>query len=316
MELSQKYVYEIWKNQSFSKAAKKLYISQPSLSATVAKLEGELGFQIFDRSIHPITTTAKGRIYLSFLQEIYEAEIQLKNHLAATNDMDEGSLTIGGNIAFAQFVFPAVCRMFSEKFPKVSLTLDIDASEEKLRNQLVDLMFTFYPNEKEYNVIPVQNERLFVVIHKSHPAAKPLCDYALTFDEVSKGIILPEKEIVDPLLLSNVPFIKSSKKSDSDNRISAVLKDHLTAHYTVINSRTFDARYRMVECELGAIFVSDYFLKHIRQIQDDLYYFALRSPHSYRTTFMQYREDSDNRKLLGEFISMVTEYCKSDRVVY
>lgn len=316
MELSQKYVYTVWKKKSFSKAAKCLYVSQPSLSSTVAKLEGELGFQIFDRSTHPITITAKGRIYLNYLQEVYEAETQLKNRLDAANDMEQGSLTVGGNIAFAQFVFPAICRLFTQKYPKVSLTLDIEASEEKLRTQLIDLHFTFYPLDKGYTVIPVQEERLYVAIHKNHPAAKKLREYAISFEELSGGNILPECEITDMMLFADIPFIKSGRGSDSDKRLSAILKEHLTAQYTVINSRTFDARYRMMKKELGAIFASDFYLKHFPENQDELYYFALKSPHCYRTTYLQYRNDWNSQKILDDFIATVLEYCKNDNISY
>ena len=45
-----RYVYEIYKEKSFSKAAANLYISQPALSATIRKIESQLGYQIFDRS--------------------------------------------------------------------------------------------------------------------------------------------------------------------------------------------------------------------------------------------------------------------------
>ncbi len=322
MELSQKYVYTVWKEESFSKAAKKLYISQPSLSATVAKLEGELGFPVFDRSTHPITTTAKGRIYLNYLQEVDEAEIQLNARLSAANDMSQGNLTVGGNIAFAQIVFPAVCRLFSQKYPKVSLSLDTNASDEKLRNRLIDMHFTLYPKENEYTVIPIREERLFVAIHKNHPAAKAISDYALSFEELVGGKISPEHEIKDMTLLSDVPFIKSGNVSDSDKRLSMILKEHLTAQYTVINSRTFDARYRMMQQELGAIFASDFYLKQFPGERDRQYYFALQTPYSYRTTYLQYRKDLSGQKLVDEFIATVLEYCKSnydicsDKVVF
>ena len=312
MELSQKYVYNVWKHNSFSKAAKSLYVSQPSLSATVSKLEMELGFQIFDRSTHPITTTARGRIYLNYLQEIHMAEAQLKHQLEATEKADQGHINIGGSASFIQFIFPALCRIFSEKHPNVSLTLDTKASEEKLKSQLIDLHFTLSPSEKNYTVIPAQHERLIVVIRKDHPAAKPLLEYSLSFEELSSGSIPPQKEISDPSVLSNLPFIKSGTRSNSDQRLSAILGNHLTAQFTVVNATTFDPRYRMAEQGLGAIFASDFFLKQFPENRDTLCYFALSSPISYRTNYLQYKKSSSPQKLLDEFIATVIEYCNTD----
>ena len=63
METIAKYAYEIYKKGSFTKAAKDLYISQPSLSAAISRLENDLGFRIFNRSTIPCSLTAEGRIY-------------------------------------------------------------------------------------------------------------------------------------------------------------------------------------------------------------------------------------------------------------
>ena len=58
METTAKYAYQVYKKGSFSKAAKSLYISQPSLSSAISRLEGELGFRIFDRSTVPCSLRA------------------------------------------------------------------------------------------------------------------------------------------------------------------------------------------------------------------------------------------------------------------
>ena len=74
MELPLKYAYTVYKEKSFSKAAAKLFVSQPALSATVSKLENSLGFKIFDRSSSPISLTLRGKIYIDYIEDIYEKE--------------------------------------------------------------------------------------------------------------------------------------------------------------------------------------------------------------------------------------------------
>ena len=54
------YVYAVYQEKSFSKAAEKLYISQPALSNTIKKVEKELGLQLFDRSSSPVRATPAG----------------------------------------------------------------------------------------------------------------------------------------------------------------------------------------------------------------------------------------------------------------
>ena len=60
MNTTEKYIYQVYTEKSFSNAAKTLFVSQPSLSTAVAHKEKELGFQIFDRSTKPISLTAQG----------------------------------------------------------------------------------------------------------------------------------------------------------------------------------------------------------------------------------------------------------------
>ena len=59
-----KYVYEVYKEKSFSKAAASLFISQPSLSANVKRIENRIGSPIFDRSTKPLQLTEVGEHYI------------------------------------------------------------------------------------------------------------------------------------------------------------------------------------------------------------------------------------------------------------
>ena len=133
MDLPQKYAYAVWEHKSFTQAAKALFVSQPSLSSTVAKLEQELGFKIFDRSTHPISLTTKGTVYINFLQETSELESMLAHQLRATDDLSAGKVTIGCRMSAGYTIFPIVCGELSRKYPKVSIIVDNDSTEEKLK---------------------------------------------------------------------------------------------------------------------------------------------------------------------------------------
>ena len=59
-----KYVYAVYQEKSFSKAARKLQVSQPALSKMVRKVEKDIGVIIFDRSTIPVTVTREGAFYI------------------------------------------------------------------------------------------------------------------------------------------------------------------------------------------------------------------------------------------------------------
>ena len=69
------YIYEVYKEKSFSKAAAALFISQPSLSANVKRVENRIGYPIFDRSTKPLQLTEVGKHYIRLLKKSWILKI-------------------------------------------------------------------------------------------------------------------------------------------------------------------------------------------------------------------------------------------------
>ena len=311
MELPLRYVYKVWEMRSFSKAAKALFVSQPSLSATIAKHEKNLGFKIFDRTTHPVSLTVKGKAYLTYLNQVSMAESLLDKQLKATDDMSGGSIIIGGRISSAYSIYPSVCGEFLKKHPNISVTVDTEATFEKLKNKTVDVLLAFASQDTDNNVYPVFEERLIIALSKSHPLASGICDKALSFDQIITENIPVEKEIEDESFFSHIPFIKTGKSSDSDNRLSRIIKDHKIAPCIVSNAKNFDVRYRFMKEGLGAIFVSDLFLSNYPQDRDDVLYFALKSPLSYRMLFLHCSKNTDNDLVIKSFVDNLLRVCNN-----
>lgn len=80
------YVYEVYKQKSFSKAAAKLYISQPSLSANVKRIEKKVGYPLFDRSTKPLELTECGKQYIHAVHQIMTATTEFETFI---NDFGE-----------------------------------------------------------------------------------------------------------------------------------------------------------------------------------------------------------------------------------
>ena len=71
------YVYAVYLNKSFSKAAQQLYISQPALSAAIKKVEEEIQLPLFDRSSSPIQLIPAGEYYIESIEKIMEIEKEM-----------------------------------------------------------------------------------------------------------------------------------------------------------------------------------------------------------------------------------------------
>lgn len=74
LRIEDKYIIEIAKERSFSKAAEKLYIAQPSLSRYIINLEDKLGVKIFDRSKMPLEITEAGEKLIEYIYKCRELE--------------------------------------------------------------------------------------------------------------------------------------------------------------------------------------------------------------------------------------------------
>ena len=101
-----KYVYAVYKERSFTKAAKKLFISQPALSNMVKKAEQEIGSPIFDRSTVPLTLTKEGEFYIRTIKQIMLLEKNIYTYFDDIRSMNTGSLAVGGSSFFCSFILP------------------------------------------------------------------------------------------------------------------------------------------------------------------------------------------------------------------
>ena len=123
MFANMRYVYEVYKEGSFSKAAERLYISQPALSATVKKIEKKIGMQLFDRSTVPIQLTECGKKYIRTAEKMMDLEEEFACYVGNLNELRTGRLSIGGTYLFIAFVLPDIVKRFREKYPNIKISL-------------------------------------------------------------------------------------------------------------------------------------------------------------------------------------------------
>ena len=125
------YIYAVYKEGSFSKAAKSLFISQPSLSATVKRIEEKVGYPIFDRSTKPLQLTEPGRQYIRTVEKLMSVENDFTEYINDWGGLKAGNLTLGGSSLFSSWVLLHIMAEFSRKFPLVKLKLKEENTTEQ-----------------------------------------------------------------------------------------------------------------------------------------------------------------------------------------
>ena len=123
MELEKTYIYQVWLQGSFSKAAEALFITQPALSIAIRKVEKEIGAAIFNRGTRPLTLTHVGRLYLDHIKKELLLEQELKQQLDDLHGLKAGELQIGGTNYMNAYLLPSYITTFTEKYPGIHITM-------------------------------------------------------------------------------------------------------------------------------------------------------------------------------------------------
>lgn len=161
------YVMAIAEKKSFSKAAKKLYISQPSLSQYIMRLEEQLGIKLFDRTTNPPILTFAGEKYLEAAKNILDLKKQLSRELDDIADSKKGRLIIGIPIPTERYILPLVLPEFHKRFPEIEIVIEGHSAiklEEMLVAGKVDIAVLHLPiQDKRIVYEPISVEKVFLV---------------------------------------------------------------------------------------------------------------------------------------------------------
>lgn len=161
------YVIAVAEEKSFSKAAKKLYISQPSLSQYIMRLEDQIGIKIFDRTANPLTLTFAGEKYLETAKNILNLNNRLTRELGDIVDSQKGRIIIGIPASIERYILPLALPEFYKRFPGIEIVIEEQPAiklEEKLERGEVDIAILHLPIQDEGIVYePISVEKIFLV---------------------------------------------------------------------------------------------------------------------------------------------------------
>lgn len=166
---------EVADHQSFTKAAAHSYLSQPSFSKAVKKIEEELNIELFDRSTRHVRLTDAGRIVYEQAQKASASLAEIPVLLDDLMNVITGEIKIGIPPLIGTLFFPGIARRIQEKYPNVSLQLTEHGA--KLIGQLVetgqvDLGIVVLPADTSaFHVYPFITDEFVLYVHKNHPLA-------------------------------------------------------------------------------------------------------------------------------------------------
>ena len=174
MEIHQlRYVCAIAETGSFSRAAERCKVAQPSLSQQVLKLEKDLGVKLFDRLGRSVRLTEPGRAFLPHARSILKQMDVARSTVADKNSDVRGSVAVGVIPTIAPYLMPRYTTGFTKRYPEAKLRIVEDTTPvliESLRDLSIDLAILALPlRHKDLEFFPLGTEPLFAVLPKDHP---------------------------------------------------------------------------------------------------------------------------------------------------
>lgn len=211
------YVVTIADCHSITEAAKQLYISQPSLSYALSKIEKEAGMKLFDRSKQPLVLTEAGEYYVKQARQFLRAKNNFQSQLADLKNSSSGSVDLGIPAERSGYMLPPVIKDFRAKYP---------TSVFHIREAGTTELFSLLRNNKvSFLVVPFNREDLpaHMVAEYIYPESMILVAAPDAFPP--DFFLDPEKRLVDlAKVATHFPFIGIKKHHSIHGKVDRLFQ--------------------------------------------------------------------------------------------
>ena len=306
---SMRYIYEVYKEMSFSHAAQNLFISQPSLSAAVKKEEERIGAPIFDRSTNPIHLTEVGQEYIRAVERIMDAENSFASYVSDLTELKHGALSIGGTNFFVSYVLPPLLSRFTTSYPSIHITIiEGSTSEltEKLNTGILDLLLdNSVLDPLVFGRKVIQEDHLLMAVPVDFASNMEVVPYALTAADVKAGHHLSPKQKPVPMhYFRDDPFLLLRERNDTRERAMTICKEnHFTPKIRLELDQQITA-YNLACYGMGIAFVGDSLIQNVPRAKNLLFY-KLENRDSARQISFYYKKNRYVSKTLAAFLELI-----------
>jgi DNA-binding transcriptional LysR family regulator len=240
MELTQlEFFLMVVEQGSFSKAAVRVYRTQPAVSIAIRRLEEEIGVQLFDRSQKTPTLTDAGELVYDYAQRILALRDQARNVVAELRSLQRGRVRIGANESTSLYLLPHLILEYRERHPNVKVEIYRHVSERLPREVLdrnVDFaLLAFEPVDSDLESFPILQDELVLIMNPDHPLAK--------------------RESVKIKELGKESFLAHNVRTASRNKVVEAFTQHHTPLNVTLELATVETIKRFVQLKIGLAFV-------------------------------------------------------------
>jgi len=182
--------------KSFSKAANKLFLTQPTISAHIASLEKELNVRLFVRNTKDVQLSESGQRLYKYAKQMGDIEERIAQEFLNKSE-DRKCITIATSTVPAQYLVPQILATFSEKYPKEQFqVMEMDSAKvvEMIINHEAEVGFTGTVFDKKHcQYLPFYEDELVIITPNNEKYTKLLGEESLTSWMIHEKFIMREE---------------------------------------------------------------------------------------------------------------------------
>lgn len=297
--------------KSFTRAADRLYISQPALTKSIAKLERELGVKLFDRSVTPVQLTYAGERYLAVMKNIAVMHRQFKKELEALSNARQERLSVGIPTTRSQRWLPKILQVFLLERPGIDLRIIEESSavlEQRLAQGQIDLAAIttppVTPTALDYEVI--HEEQLLLLASPRHPIFSQLDLSRIDLSQKQLHYLRPER-------LENQPYIAYTR-GQGLRRAANQLFERFSIHpHQVLEISNTSTARSLARDNVGFILTPTNSVLTQKIKENEVIYCTITDPAATRPIIVSYRKAQELSPAAQCFIDVVKRVSLSEQ---
>lgn len=296
------YILAVAEEQTLTRAAKKLYISQPALTNYINKLEDELGVKLFDRSVTPVHVTQAGALYIERMKRIRRESDSLISELKQMGGQ-QTVFKIGIGTCRGSHWLPHIIPEFCANHPDVSIQIYDKAEDfpEKivLEGKLDLAIGTFNTNYPELRYEEITEENVYLAIPRDYPCVRhlkpregtPQNPYHIAAGEIG-----------------TIPMLMPYPGSGFYRCATLLMEKSGMRPGRVVSYNNMNTAYQLAGKGVGGLFVTPvFFLQLYPQLQKNLAFCTLQDPPYAQRSMAVYRPDNSRIELVKEIVGLIRE---------
>lgn len=271
------YVKEVAKEKSFSKASKKLGISQPALSSYINKLEKKWGILLFDRSISPIELTEFGKSYLEYSGSVIEAKERFEKEISDLNELKTGTIVLGSTACFSLSYLPYALTEYSKKYPGINFQI-IEGKTPDIQRKCLEGTVDIFLSDSDiddslFEKEDIFEERIVIAVPRENVINEKLKDYQVSPETIIAGKLNDEaiKE-VDMSEFKDERFILLNEDQRVRKIVNKLFDEYSISPEEIMEIQQSTTGFAMAVAGMGVTFVAESAIKFNNYANHPIYY--------------------------------------------